>query len=179
MYAGPDSAGAHPGPASYRKGGPLTVTDANLFLGRLLPSSFPAIFGPNEDQSLDYGICEEKFTALAAQISEQTNMQKTAQEVAFGFVKVANESMARAIRAITEARGHDTASHNLSCFGGAGGQHAAEIAQMLRIKTGMCKGNFCKMLLTSHSHYPPSLINSLSIRHGIGRPSCGNSTSKH
>ncbi|KAI9728024.1 MAG: hypothetical protein M1834_007838 [Cirrosporium novae-zelandiae] len=130
---GPESAGAHPGPAAYRKGGPLTVTDANLFLGRLIPSYFPAIFGPNEDQPLDSAIVAEKFTSLTAQINAETGRNMTPAEVANGFIDVANESMCRPIRALTEARGYETAAHNLGVFGGAGGQHACEIADKLGI----------------------------------------------
>uniref|UniRef100_A0A674GAY9 5-oxoprolinase, ATP-hydrolysing n=1 Tax=Taeniopygia guttata TaxID=59729 RepID=A0A674GAY9_TAEGU len=113
---GPESAGAHPGPACYRKGGPLTVTDANLVLGRLLPEFFPRIFGPGEDQPL----CRD--TAAAA---------LSVEEVALGFIRVANEAMCRPIRALTEARGHEAARHVLACFGGAGGQHACAIARTL------------------------------------------------
>ncbi|KAK8078689.1 hypothetical protein PG994_002496 [Apiospora phragmitis] len=122
---GPDSAGAHPGPASYRKGGPLTVTDANLFLGRLIP---------DEDLPLDVGIVAEKFEELTAEINRDTVRKMTPMEVAHGFVDVANESMSRPIRALTEARGFETAQHNLATFGGAGGQHACEIAHKLGIR---------------------------------------------
>ncbi|PGH05604.1 hypothetical protein AJ79_06771 [Helicocarpus griseus UAMH5409] len=132
---GPDSAGAHPGPACYRKGGPLTVTDANLFLGRLLPEYFPKIFGPNENEALDVEVTRKKFTELAEQINKETGHTKTAEEIALGFIQVANESMAKPIRALTEARGYDTSAHNLACFGGAGGQHACAIAASLSIQT--------------------------------------------
>ncbi|KAK2745478.1 hypothetical protein FQN55_006174 [Onygenales sp. PD_40] len=135
FVVGPDSAGAHPGPACYRKGGPLTVTDANLFLGRLLPDYFPKIFGPNENEALDVEITRKKFTELAQQINEETGQNKTAEEIALGFIQVANESMAKPIRALTEARGYDTSAHNLACFGGAGGQHACAIAASLSIQT--------------------------------------------
>jgi 5-oxoprolinase (ATP-hydrolysing) len=134
---GPDSASAHPGPACYRKGGPLTVTDANLFLGRLLPQYFPHIFGPNEDQPLDSDIAAEKFSELTAQINKEQldrgGSQYTPEEVALGFLKVADESMARPVRQLTEARGHDTSAHHLACFGGAGGQHACSVADVLGI----------------------------------------------
>ncbi|RMY94801.1 hypothetical protein D0864_05446 [Hortaea werneckii] len=135
FVVGPDSAGAHPGPACYRKGGPLTVTDANLFLGRLLPDHFPKIFGPNENEALDVEVVKEKFEALARQVNEETGQHKTAKEIALGFIQVANESMAKPIRALTEARGFDTSAHNLACFGGAGGQHACAIASSLGIQT--------------------------------------------
>ncbi|GME28214.1 5-oxoprolinase (atp-hydrolysing) [Neofusicoccum parvum] len=135
FVVGPDSAGAHPGPACYRKGGPLTVTDANLFLGRLLPEYFPKIFGPNENEPLDVEITRSKFTELARQINEETGQNKSAEDIALGFIEVANESMAKPIRALTEARGFDTSAHNLACFGGAGGQHACAIASSLNIQT--------------------------------------------
>ncbi|KAL3451726.1 Hydantoinase B/oxoprolinase-domain-containing protein [Aspergillus insuetus] len=135
FVVGPESAGAHPGPACYRKGGPLTVTDANLFLGRLLPDYFPKIFGPNENEPLDVEIVRQKFTELAEQINQETRQSKTPEEIALGFIQVANESMAKPIRALTEARGYDTSAHNLACFGGAGGQHACAIASSLSIKT--------------------------------------------
>lgn len=135
FVVGPDSAGAHPGPACYRKGGPLTVTDANLFLGRLLPEHFPKIFGPNENEGLDVEITRKTFTELAQQINLETGLAKSAEEIALGFIDVANESMAKPIRSLTEARGFDTSAHNLACFGGAGGQHACAIASLLSIQT--------------------------------------------
>lgn len=135
FVVGPESAGAHPGPACYRKGGPLTVTDANLFLGRLLPEYFPKIFGPNENDSLDVEVTRRKFTELADQINGETGQNKSPEEIALGFIQVANESMAKPIRALTEARGYDTSAHNLACFGGAGGQHACAIASSLSIGT--------------------------------------------
>ncbi|KAJ6045224.1 hypothetical protein N7499_012097 [Penicillium canescens] len=137
FYVGPESASAHPGPACYRKGGPLTVTDANLFLGRLLPEYFPHIFGPNEDQPLDTETTAQLFNDLTQKINaerrEQGQQEYTSEEVALGFLKVADESMARPIRNLTEARGFETASHHLACFGGAGGQHACSVADSLGI----------------------------------------------
>ncbi|KAI1380423.1 Hydantoinase B/oxoprolinase-domain-containing protein [Hypoxylon crocopeplum] len=134
FMVGPESASAHPGPACYRKGGPLTVTDANLFLGRLLPEYFPKIFGPNEDQPLDRDITEKLFKDLTEKINaEQTSAKFTPEQVALGFLKVADESMTRPIRNLTEARGYETSSHNLACFGGAGGQHACNVATSLGI----------------------------------------------
>jgi 5-oxoprolinase (ATP-hydrolysing) len=135
FVVGPESAGAHPGPACYRKGGPLTVTDANLFLGRLLPDYFPKIFGPSENEPLDVEVTHQKFSELADQINAETGQTKTPEEIALGFIQVANESMAKPIRALTEARGYDTSAHNLACFGGAGGQHACAIASSLSIGT--------------------------------------------
>ncbi|KAI9932480.1 hypothetical protein ASPWEDRAFT_55596 [Aspergillus wentii DTO 134E9] len=137
FYVGPESASAHPGPACYRKGGPLTVTDANLFIGRLLPEYFPHIFGPNEDQPLDIEATTKLFTELTEKINaerrEKSQPEYTPEEVALGFLKVADESMSRPIRNLTEARGFETASHHLACFGGAGGQHACSVAAVLGI----------------------------------------------
>ncbi|EKV19060.1 5-oxoprolinase, putative [Penicillium digitatum] len=133
FVVGPESAGAHPGPACYRKGGPLTVTDANLFLGRLVRSSFPAIFGPNADQHLDLEITKRKFHDITREINEQTRQALTAEEVAFGFLDVANETMTRPMRNATEVRGFAPSSHTLVSFGGAGGQHACSIANKLGI----------------------------------------------
>jgi 5-oxoprolinase (ATP-hydrolysing) len=137
FVVGPESASAHPGPACYRKDGPLTVTDANLFLGRLLPEYFPKIFGPKEDQPLDVEITAKKFAELTAVINEEQRskgrIEFAPEQVALGFLNVADESMSRPIRALTEARGHNTAAHNLACFGGAGGQHACSVAAVLGI----------------------------------------------
>ncbi|KAK7962240.1 uncharacterized protein PG986_003065 [Apiospora aurea] len=134
LVVGPESAGAHPGPACYRKGGPLTVTDANLFLGRLVVSSFPSIFGENADQPLDRDIVVKKFDEITAEFNQQTSQGLTAEEVALGFLNVANEAMSRPIRNITEARGFAPERHNLVSFGGAGGQHACSIADKLGVK---------------------------------------------
>lgn len=139
FVVGPESAGAHPGPACYRKGGPLTVTDANLFLGRLLPDFFPKIFGKNEDQGLDVKASEELFRELTDRINEEISggtddKKMSVDEVAYGFIKIANETMTRPIRSLTEAKGHDTSQHRLATFGGAGGQHAVAIAESLGIK---------------------------------------------
>ncbi|XP_077209596.1 5-oxoprolinase isoform X2 [Paroedura picta] len=133
FVVGPESAGAHPGPACYRKGGPLTVTDANLCLGRLLPEYFPCIFGPHEDQPLCRDSTLQAFRELTASIcaSLGPGAALSVEEVAMGFVRVANEAMCRPIRALTQARGHDTSRHILACFGGAGGQHACAIARTL------------------------------------------------
>ncbi|ORY58448.1 Hydantoinase B/oxoprolinase-domain-containing protein [Pseudomassariella vexata] len=130
---GPDSAGAHPGPACYRKGGPLTVTDANLVLGRLRPEFFPKIFGPNEDLPLDIEASRRLFDEVTAEINREVAVKLTVEEVAAGFLDVANESMCRPIRTLTEAKGFDTGRHNLASFGGAGGQHACDMARALGI----------------------------------------------
>ena len=133
FVVGPESAGAHPGPACYRKGGPLTVTDANLFLGRLLPEFFPKIFGKNEDEGLDPDASKKLFEELTQEINSSTGKSMSADEVAYGFIKIANETMTRPIRSLTEAKGHDTSQHRLATFGGAGGQHAVAIAESLGI----------------------------------------------
>ncbi|EGR45393.1 5-oxo-L-prolinase [Trichoderma reesei QM6a] len=134
---GPESASAHPGPACYRKGGPLTITDANLFLGRILPEYFPKVFGPKENEPLNREIVELKFGELTDDINKDRKAAGLSpfspEEVALGFLKVANEGMAGPIRALTEARGYDAADHHLACFGGAGGQHACAVANVLGI----------------------------------------------
>ena len=116
-----------------RKGGPLTVTDANLFLGRLLPEFFPKIFGEKEDQGLDTEITAKLFKELTDEINKERDEQMTPEEVAYGFINIANEAMTRPIRALTEARGYDTSHHRLATFGGAGGQHSCAIAESLGI----------------------------------------------
>lgn len=135
FVVGPESASAHPGPACYRKGGPLTITDANLFLGRLIPDFFPKIFGKKEDEGLDESASQKLFEELTKKINSEAEKQgMSADEVAYGFIKVANETMTRPIRSLTEARGHDTSKHRLATFGGAGGQHAVAIAEALGIR---------------------------------------------
>lgn len=131
---GPESSGAHPGPLCYRKNGFLSLTDANLVLKRLIPQFFPKIFGENENESLDYDAAFEGMKKITDEINQNENKELTVAEVAMGFVKVANESMCRPIRAITSAKGHDPRLHTLSCFGGAGGQHACAIARNLGMK---------------------------------------------
>jgi 5-oxoprolinase (ATP-hydrolysing) len=136
FVVGPESAGAHPGPACYRKGGPLTITDANLILGRLLPEHFPKIFGPNEDQPLGIDVARKAFEELAVEINSESgqNGRYTVEAIALGFLHVANINMTKPIRTLTESRGYDVTSHNLASFGGAGGQHACDIAEGLGIK---------------------------------------------
>ena len=131
FVVGPDSAGAHPGPTCYRKGGPLTVTDANLFLGYLRAEHFPHIFGETEDQPLDFEASKKSFEALTVAINAQSGKAMTPQEVALGFLRVANEAMCRPIRELTQAKGYNITEHILSCFGGAGGQHACAVARSL------------------------------------------------
>jgi 5-oxoprolinase (ATP-hydrolysing) len=127
FQVGPDSAGADPGPACYRRGGPLAVTDANVMLGKLQPDYFPAIFGPGQDQPLDTGVVRSRFAELAASAGDG----RSAEEVAEGFVTVAVENMANAIKKISVQRGHDVTEYVLNCFGGAGGQHACLVADAL------------------------------------------------
>ncbi|KAL3431036.1 Hydantoinase B/oxoprolinase-domain-containing protein [Aspergillus tetrazonus] len=134
MVVGPESASSHPGPACYRKGGPLTVTDANLALGRLIPEHFPSVFGPNEDEPLDVDIVLTKFKKLTEEINRDTGKSLTWYEVADGFLQVANSAMCGPIRSLTEGRGYDAAKHQLASFGGAGGQHACAIAETLGIR---------------------------------------------
>ncbi len=128
---GPDSAGANPGPASYRRGGPLTVTDANICVGKLHARFFPRVFGAGADQPLDEDTVRAKFDALAREISDATGDTRSAVEVADGFIRIANENMANAIKQISIQRGHDVTEYTLNCFGGAGGQHACAVADAL------------------------------------------------
>ena len=124
---GPESAGANPGPACYRDGGPLTVTDCNLFLGRIDPAQFPAVFGPGGDQPLD----PEASAARLQEVADQLGGAKSLEEIARGFLDIAVDNMAAAIRKISIARGHDVSRYTLACFGGAGGQHACAVADAL------------------------------------------------
>jgi 5-oxoprolinase (ATP-hydrolysing) len=125
LRVGPDSAGADPGPACYRRGGPLTVTDANVMVGKLNPDFFPAVFGPGRDQPLDAAATHAQFEALAAR------MDKAPEEIAEGFLNVAVENMAQAIKKISVQRGYNIAGYVLNCFGGAGAQHACLVADAL------------------------------------------------
>ncbi|HWU14857.1 MAG TPA: hydantoinase/oxoprolinase family protein, partial [Caulobacter sp.] len=128
---GPASAGANPGPACYRRGGPLTVTDCNVMLGKLSPDFFPAVFGPDADQPLDRDVVVAKFEALASEILAATGKAMTPVEIAEGFVTIAVENMAKAVRQISIQRGYDVTKYVLACFGGAGGQHACLVADAL------------------------------------------------
>jgi 5-oxoprolinase (ATP-hydrolysing) len=124
---GPDSAGANPGPAAYRRGGPLTVTDANVMLGRIQPAYFPHVFGPGGDQPLDAEVVRDRFAALAGQIGDG----RSPEEVASGFLEIAVANMANAIKKISVQRGYDVTEYALATFGGAGGQHACAVADAL------------------------------------------------
>jgi 5-oxoprolinase (ATP-hydrolysing) len=128
---GPDSAGANPGPASYRRGGPLTVTDCNVMLGKIQPRHFPQLFGASGTEALDGDVVREKFTALATSIGNG----RSAEEVAAGYLSIAVGNMANAIKQISVQRGHDVTGYTLTSFGGAGGQHACLVADALGMKT--------------------------------------------
>jgi 5-oxoprolinase (ATP-hydrolysing) len=132
---GPDSAGANPGPASYRRGGPLTVTDANLMLGKIQPDHFPHLFGPNGNAPLDLDAVRTKFDELARRILDATGDERTPEQVAEGFIQIAVGNMANAIKQISVQRGHDVTDYALTSFGGAGGQHACLVADALGMKT--------------------------------------------
>ncbi|MFI1016957.1 hydantoinase B/oxoprolinase family protein [Streptomyces sp. NPDC020965] len=132
---GPESAGADPGPAAYRRGGPLTVTDANVMLGRIQPAHFPAVFGPDGDQPLDSAVVRERFTALARRVRAETGTDRSPEDVAAGFLEIAVLNMANAVKKISVQRGHDITRYALNSFGGAGGQHACAVADALTIDT--------------------------------------------
>jgi 5-oxoprolinase (ATP-hydrolysing) len=135
LRVGPDSAGADPGPACYRRGGPLTVTDANVCVGKIQAAHFPPIFGPNADQPLDTQVVTEKFAALAQEIAAATGQPRSAQQVAEGFLQIAVANMANAIKQVSVQKGHDVTRFALTCFGGAGGQHACLVADALGMET--------------------------------------------
>ncbi|MFF0783554.1 hydantoinase B/oxoprolinase family protein [Streptomyces sp. NPDC003720] len=132
---GPDSAGAAPGPACYRAGGPLTVTDANVMLGRIPPAHFPAVFGPDGGQPLDDAVVRDRFTALAHEIRERTGDDRTPEQVAEGYLRIAVANIANAVKRISVQKGHDVTRYALTTFGGAGGQHACRVADSLGIRT--------------------------------------------
>lgn len=132
---GPDSAGADPGPACYRAGGPLAVTDANVMLGRIQPAHFPEVFGPDGDQPLDAALVRDLFRALAREIRERTGDDRTPEQVAEGFLQIAVADIANAVKRISVQKGHDVTRYALTTFGGAGGQHACRVADSLGIRT--------------------------------------------
>ena len=131
LRVGPESAGAVPGPAAYRRGGPLTVTDCNVMLGKLRPDQFPAVFGPAGDQPLDAAAVTAGFEALAAEVRRATGRETTPEALAEGFITIAVQSMAEAIKSVSIQRGYDVTRYVLNCFGGAGGQHACLVADAL------------------------------------------------
>lgn len=128
---GPDSAGANPGPAAYRRGGPLAVTDINVMLGKVQPEFFPNVFGPEGHEPLDADAVRAGFADMALKIKESTGQVRTPEEVAEGFLRIAVENMANAIKQISVQRGYDVTDYILQCFGGAGGQHACQVADTL------------------------------------------------
>jgi len=131
LRVGPQSAGANPGPASYRRGGPLAVTDANMLLGKIQPQHFPHVFGPAGNESLDGEGVRRRFEALAAEVQQATGRTTTAETLAAGYLRIAVQAMANAIKRISVARGYDITGYTLQCFGGAGGQHACGVADAL------------------------------------------------
>ncbi|WP_433626002.1 hydantoinase B/oxoprolinase family protein [Nocardia sp. CA-120079] len=132
---GPDSAGAAPGPACYRGGGPLTVTDANVMLGRIQSEHFPRVFGPDGNQPLDDALVRDRFAELAAEIAESTGDDRTPEQVAEGYLEIAVANIAAAIKRISVQKGHDVTRYALTTFGGAGGQLACKVADSLGIRT--------------------------------------------
>lgn len=132
---GPESAGAHPGPACYRNGGPLTVTDCNVMVGKIQPQFFPQVFGPEGDQPLNRAGVQAKFAALTEEIAAATGSQRRPEQVAEGFLAIAIDNMANAIKKISVQRGYDVGDYTLCCFGAAGGQHACRLAENLGMKT--------------------------------------------
>ncbi|WUR16099.1 hydantoinase B/oxoprolinase family protein [[Empedobacter] haloabium] len=135
LRVGPDSAGANPGPASYRRGGPLAVTDCNVMLGKIWPEEFPALFGPDGNAPLDAEVVRQRFAALAEEIAAATGQATTPEAVAAGYIDIAVGNMANAIKQISVQRGHDVTDYALTSFGGAGGQHACLVADALGMKT--------------------------------------------
>jgi 5-oxoprolinase (ATP-hydrolysing) len=131
FVVGPESAGAVPGPACYRRGGPLTVTDCNVILGKLQPDFFPPVFGPEGDEPLDIAAAQARMSELLDTLPDTPGVRMTATEAAAGFVEIAVAGMANAIKSVSVARGHDAAQFALACFGGAGGQHACLVAEAL------------------------------------------------
>jgi 5-oxoprolinase (ATP-hydrolysing) len=138
LRVGPQSAGADPGPACYRRGGPLTVTDANLLLGRIHPEHFPKVFGPDGRQPLDRSLVESGFGELALRMSASAGFAISREEAAAGALRIAVGSMANAIKRISVARGYDVTRYTLQCFGGAGGQHACQVADALGMEHIFC-----------------------------------------
>ncbi|MBM0105736.1 hydantoinase B/oxoprolinase family protein [Steroidobacter sp. S1-65] len=137
LRVGPESAGADPGPAAYRRGGPLTVTDCNVLLGRIQPEFFPAVFGSGGDEPLDAGVVKARFASLAAEVAASSpgTSAHTEESIAAGCIRVAVENMANAIKKISVQRGHDVTEYTLVCFGGAAGQHACLVADALGMQT--------------------------------------------
>ncbi len=166
LRVGPESAGANPGPASYRRGGPLAVTDANVMLGKIAPTHFPKVFGPKADAPLDREVVAAKFEALAAEVRAKTGRDVTPESLAEGFLQIAVQNMANAIKRISVARGYDVTQYTLQCFGGAGGQHACLVADAL----GMAHV-FVHPLAGVLSAYGMGLADQIAMREGsVERP---------
>ncbi|HET7526253.1 MAG TPA: hydantoinase B/oxoprolinase family protein [Burkholderiaceae bacterium] len=161
LRVGPESAGANPGPASYRRGGPLAVTDANVMLGRIQPQHFPQVFGPRADEPLDHAGVVARFAAMAADVRRDTGRHVTPESLAAGFVQIAVQNMANAIKRISVARGYDVTQYTLQCFGGAGGQHACAVADTL----GMTRV-FVHPLAGVLSAYGMGLADQIAMREG-------------
>lgn len=133
LQVGPESAGAFPGPACYRNSGPITVTDANVYLGRIQGEFFPKTFGENSNQPIDTGVVKKRFSTLAKEVEKSTKRKVSPHDIANGFLRIAIEKMSNAIKKISIQRGHDVTEFTLCCFGGAGGQHACQVADALGI----------------------------------------------
>ena len=159
LRVGPESAGANPGPASYRRGGPLATTDANVLLGKIQPAWFPKVFGPQANEPLDREAVAQKFQALATQVQQATGRAATPESLAEGFLQIAIQNMANAIKRISVARGYDVTQYTLQCFGGAGGQHACGVADAL----GMTKV-FVHPLAGVLSAYGMGLADQIAMR---------------
>ncbi|MDO8418898.1 MAG: hydantoinase B/oxoprolinase family protein [Rubrivivax sp.] len=159
LRVGPESAGANPGPASYRRGGPLATTDANVLLGKIQPAHFPRVFGPAADEALDRDGVARQFEALAARVAAATGRATTAETLAAGYLQIAVQNMANAIKRISVARGYDVTQYTLQCFGGAGGQHACLVADAL----GMSR-IFVHPLAGVLSAYGMGLADQISMR---------------
>ena len=161
LRVGPESAGANPGPASYRRGGPLATTDANVLLGKIHPAHFPKVFGPRADEALDLEGVVQRFTELAARVQAASGRATTPESLAEGFLQIAMQNMANAIKRISVARGYDVTQYTLQCFGGAGGQHACGVADAL----GMSR-IFVHPLAGVLSAYGMGLADQIAMREG-------------
>ncbi len=159
LRVGPASAGANPGPACYRRGGPLTITDANVMLGKIQPQLFPHVFGPRGDEPLDREAALRRFEATADEVNRKTARAVTPEELAHGFLEIAVANMANAVKKISVARGYDVTHYTLQCFGGAGGQHACLVADAL----GMSRV-FIHPLAGVLSAYGMGLADQIAIR---------------
>ena len=166
LRVGPQSAGANPGPASYRRGGPLATTDANVLLGKIQPAHFPKVFGPAANEALDADGVRLQFTELAARVQAATGRLATPESLAEGYLQIAVQNMANAIKKISVARGYDVTQYTLQCFGGAGGQHACGVADAL----GMTKV-FVHPLAGVLSAYGMGLADQIAMREAsVERP---------